>query len=207
MVFQSSNSLSLKLSEKICLKGHFDCLEDGDLNPRVTVKFIGEEAVDSGEVTREFFSEFFRGFSVYSTLVRGAYPNVTFRHNLEALSKGLFELFGKLVAIALVNGCPGPHFLTPVVAGFLLGIPQEPQLEEVPQECEFVSQLKNISSRCDEASFTDAVQKFPERFDMGYTKATVTFQDKDDLLNACIKHIVQSTLVIADTLGTTIWCP
>ena len=107
-------------------------LRGSNLKPRVIVKFIGEEAVDSGGVTRQFFSELFHGFSVYSTLVRGAYPNVTFRHNLEALSKGLFELFGKLVAIALVNGCPGPHFLTPIVAGFLLDIPQEPRLEEVP---------------------------------------------------------------------------
>ena len=73
---------------------------------------------------------------MYSTLVRGAYANVTFSHYLEALSKGLFELFGKLLAIALVNGCPGPHFLTPIVSRILSDIPQEPQLEEVPEECE-----------------------------------------------------------------------
>ena len=78
---------------------------------------------------------------MYSTLVRGAYPNVTFKQNLEALSKGLFELFGKFVAIAQLNGCPGPHILTPMVAGFLLYIPQELRLEEVPEECEFVNQL------------------------------------------------------------------
>ena len=182
----------IEITRKNIFKRAFECLEDDDLKPRVTIKFIGEEAVDSGGVTREFFSELFLGFSVYSTLIRGAYPNVTFRHNLEALSKGLFELFDKFVAIALLNGCPGPHFLTPMVAGFLLDIPQEPQLEEVPEECEFVNQLKNISSCCEEASFTDAVQKFPERFDMGYTKATVTFKDKNYLLNAFIKHIVLS---------------
>ena len=65
-------------------------------------------------------------------------------------------------------------------------------MEEVPEECEFVSQLKNIFSCFEEASFTDAVQKFPKRFDIGYSKATVTFEDKNDLLNACIKHIVLS---------------
>ena len=129
---------------------------------------------------------------MYSTLVRGAYPNVTFRHNLEALSKGLFELFDKFVAIAQLNGCPGPHFLTPMAAGFLLDIPQEPQLEGVPEECE--CQSTHISSCCEEASFTDAVQKFPERFDMGYTKATVTFEERNDLLNACMKHIVSSSV-------------
>ena len=141
MVFQSSNLLTLKLLKKNIVQRAFECLEDEDLKPRVTVKFIGEEAVDSGGVTREFFSELFLGFSVHSTLVRGAYPNVTFRHNLEALSKGLFELLGKFVAIAQLNGCPGPHFLTPMAAGFLLDIPQEAQLEGVPEECEFLNQL------------------------------------------------------------------
>ena len=87
-------------------------MEDEDVKPRLTVKLIGEDTIDSGGVTREFFSEFFRGFGVYSTLVRGTYPRITFRHNLEALVKGLFELFGKLVAFAIINGCPGPHFFT-----------------------------------------------------------------------------------------------
>ena len=52
--------------------------------------------------------------SVYNTPLRGAYPNVASRHNLVAWSKGLF---GTFVAIALVNGCPGPHFLTPMITG------------------------------------------------------------------------------------------
>ena len=40
--------------------------------------------------------------------------------------KLFFETFGKLVAVALLNGCPGPHFFTPMVAGFMLDTPQEP---------------------------------------------------------------------------------
>ena len=78
MVFQSSNLLTLKLLKKNIVQRAFECLEDEDLKPRVTVKFIGEEEVDSGGVKRDLFSELFLGFSVYSTLVRGAYPNVTF---------------------------------------------------------------------------------------------------------------------------------
>ena len=180
----------IEITRKNIVSKVFECLEDEDVKARVTVKFIGEDAVDSGGVTREFFSEFFRGFGVYSPLVRGTYPHITFRHNLEALDQGLFELFGKLVAIAIVNGCPGPHFFTPMVAGFILDIPQEPDLDEVPDECEFLPHLNNVSSSCDKASFVDAVNSFPERFDMGYTKATVTLEDKNDLLQACIKHIV-----------------
>ena len=171
----------------------FECIEDEDLKARVSVKFIGKDAIDSGGVTREFFSELFRGFGVYSMLVRGTYPHITFRHNLEAVAKGLFETFGKLVAIALLNGCPGPHFFTPMVAGFILDIPQEPHLTEVPDDCEFLTHLTNISNCSDEASFISAVKSFPERFDMGYTKATITFEDKNELLmNACVKHVVLS---------------
>ena len=104
---------------------------------------------------------------MYSALVRGAYPHITFRPNLEALAKGMFKMFGKLVAVALLNGCPGPRFCSPLVAGFVLDIHQEPHLDEVPDECEFLTQVKRISSCCDEVSFTDAVKQFLERFDMG----------------------------------------
>lgn len=182
----------IEITRKDIVTRTFECIEDEDLKARVSVKFIGEDAIDSGGVTREFFSELFRGFGVYSMLVRGTYPHITFRHNLEAVAKGLFETFGKLVAIALVNGCPGPHFFTPMVAGFILDIPREPHLTEVPDDCEFLTQLTNISNCSDEASFISAVNSFPERFDMGYTKATVTFEDKNELLNACVKHVVLS---------------
>ena len=100
----------IEITRKNIVSRILECLEDEDVKARATVQFIGEDAIDSGGVTREFFSEFFRGFGVYSTLVRGTYPRITFRHNLEALDKGLFELFGKPVAIAIINGCPGPHF-------------------------------------------------------------------------------------------------
>lgn len=184
----------IEITRKKIVTRALECLEYEDLKPRVTVKFIREEAVDSGGVTRKFFSELFLGFGVYSALVRGAYPRITFRHNLEALAKGLFEMFGKLVADALLNGCPGPHFFSPLVAGFVLDIHQEPHLDEVPEECEFLTQLKRISSCCNEVSLTDAIEEFPERFDMGYTTATVIFENKNDLLNACVKYIVLSSV-------------
>ena len=182
----------IEITRKDIVTRAFECIEDEDLKARVSVKFIGEDAIDSGGVTREFFSELFRGFGVYSMLVRGTYPHITVGHNLEAVAKGLFETFGKLVAIALVNGCPGPHFFSPMVAGFILDIPREPHLTEVPDDCEFLTQLTNISNCSDEASFISAVNSFPECFDMGYTKATVTFEDKNELLSACVKHVVLS---------------
>ena len=126
--FSTEQFTLIEITRKNIVTRVFECLEDEDLKARISVKFIGEEAIDSGGVTREFFSEFFCGFGLHATLVRGKYPHITFRHNLDAVAKGLFEMFGKLVAIALLNGCPGPHFFTPMVAGFILDIPQKPEL-------------------------------------------------------------------------------
>ena len=188
--FPNEQFTLIEITRKDIVTRTFECIEDEDLKARVSVKFIGEDAIDSGGVTREFFLELFHGLGVYSMLLRGTYPHITFRHNLEAMAQALFETFGKLVAIALLNGCPGPHFFTPMVAGFILDIPQEPHLTEVPDDCEFLTQLTNISECSNEASFISAVNPFPERFDMGYTKATLTFEDKNELLNACVKHVV-----------------
>ena len=111
--------------------------------------------------------------------------------NIEA-SVWNIELFGKLVAVALVNGCPGPHFFCPLLAGYLLDVEKKPTLDEIPKDCEFLGQIRKVSESCDEESFAHAVNGFPERFDMGYTKAVVKLQDKDELVSACIKHVVIS---------------
>ena len=83
----------IEITRKDIVTRTFECIKNEDLKARVSVKFIGEDAIDSGGVTREFFSDLFRRFGVYSTLVRGIYPHITFRQNLEAVAKGLFETF------------------------------------------------------------------------------------------------------------------
>lgn len=126
---------------------------------------------------------------MYSKLVRGTYPHITLRHNLDAMAKGLFEMFGKLVDIALLKDCPGPHFFTPMVTGFISDIPKKPHLTEVPDEYEFKTQLTSISTCNDEASSISLANSFPELFDTGYAKAIVTLEDKNELVNAYVKHV------------------
>lgn len=116
----------------------FECIEDEDFKVRVFVKFIGEDVIDFGGVIREFFSEFFRGFGVYSMLVRGTYFYIIFRYNLEVVVKGFFEIFGKFVVIVFVNGCLGFYFFTLMVVGFILDIFRELYLIEVLDDCEFL---------------------------------------------------------------------
>lgn len=55
-----------------------ECLGDECVNAQDVVKFIGKEAVDTGWVLREYFSELFRGISGCSAFIYGTYPNITF---------------------------------------------------------------------------------------------------------------------------------
>ena len=74
-----------------------------------------------------------------------------------------------------------------MVARFTSGILQEPNLDEVPDEGEFLSQPNNISTCNDKAQLINAIGSFPERFGMGYNIETVTLEYKSDLLNAYVK--------------------
>ena len=184
----------IEVTRKHLVERTFEQLKDEDIKGRVIVKFIGEEAVDTGGVTREFFTNFFQGILNSGNIFRGTYPNLTFRHNLNALEEGQFEMFGKLTALALLNRCPGPHFLCHSVASFILEKSVDVILDEVPQESEFKTKLAQIQSCNCEDELLVLVNSFLERFDMGYTKPIVTLKDKDDLIRFCSKHIVISSV-------------
>lgn len=130
-----------------------------------------------------------KGLAAAGEIVRGTYPNLTFRHNLTALREGKFESLGKLVAVALVNNCPGPHCFSVLLANALFNInsSESISLSDVPQECEYLPQLKKIHDSTDEESFSQSVNEFPERFDLGCTKA-VRINDKEELIDMCVRH-------------------
>ena len=185
----------VEVTRKHLVERTFEILKDeDDIKGRVIVKFIGEEAVDTGGVTREFFTNLFQSMLGNGNIFRGSYPNLTFRHNLHALEEGHYEMFGKLTAIALLNGCPGPHFLCHSLASFILDNPVEVVLDEVPAESEFKTKLIQIQGCNNESELSNIVSSFPERFDMGYTKPVITLNHKDDLIRFCSKHIVISSV-------------
>lgn len=76
--------------------------------------------------------------------------------------------FGKLIALALLNGCPGPHFLCQSVASFInLDNSIEVVLNEVPTESEIKAELLEIRSCNIQAEVSDLVNSFLEKVDMG----------------------------------------
>lgn len=135
--YDAGDYTSIEITRKNIVSKTFEFLEDEVIKAHIIVRFIGEEGIDTGGVTREFFSDFFKGLAAAGEIVRGTYPNLTFRHNLTALREGKFESLGKLVAVALVNNCPGPHCFSVLLANALFNInsSESISLSDVPQEC------------------------------------------------------------------------
>ena len=62
----------IEITRKDIVTRTFECIEDEDLKARVSVKFIGEDAIDSGGVTREFFCRNFFAGLLYIVCWSGA---------------------------------------------------------------------------------------------------------------------------------------
>ena len=84
------------------------------------VRFIGEPAVDVGGPRQELFRLFFESLgeagSIFNVLSKGILPI----HNVLALSKKVYEVCRKIIAIAIVHGSQKPQCLAPEAAYFMV---------------------------------------------------------------------------------------
>ena len=90
-----------------------------DVSKIIKVRFIGEEAVDTGGPQREFFylvlREMFR-----SSLFQG-YPSHTVPlHNVEAVASNIFYNIGKILATCIVQGGEAPVCFSKAMADYLI---------------------------------------------------------------------------------------
>ena len=162
-----------------------------DFNLPLHVRFTGEEAVDLDGPKREFFSVLFRGLE-QQRIVAGSPPCLTFSHDILAYEGKEYEICGVLVALSLLNGCSGPHNLSPSLVQYIL--------HEDKQFCKFkIGEIPNsyIRSKCqeleetlEEKDFSENVLALDERFDAGFNKASVSFGDKEKLLQTIAYHYV-----------------
>ena len=83
------------------------------INP-ITVEFVGEEAIDGGGPLRELYTIFYG--NAPGKLLYGPEKNYSFMYDAHRNEKCHFYLFGKFVAIGLLQEAPGPHcFCKPLV--------------------------------------------------------------------------------------------
>ena len=75
-----------------------------------TLAFLGEPAVDDGGPRREFFMLFMNSLNSQESLFEGPLDKRVLRHNTRALDKDVYKIVGKIIALSVVNGGPGPIF-------------------------------------------------------------------------------------------------
>ena len=90
-----------------------------DVSKMLKVRFVEEEAVDTGGLRREFFHLLIRE-TFRSSLFQG-YPNYTVPvHNVEALASNKFFMIGKMLATCIVQGGEAPVCFSEAVADYLV---------------------------------------------------------------------------------------
>ena len=197
--YQSSKSIDFYVQRSRVLKNVFEELRDQNFETsKLSVQFVGEPAADTGGPTREMFSIAFQQ-ATNSRFTRGSFPAMTLMHDQLALAEGEYRMFGQLVALALLNGGCGPHFLLPSLIHFILGTDDDQDvtsvIQQLPQDnLEIKKKLEDLNSCNNPEQWNESMSNFDERFDMGINSASVPFEKKEETLKAAVKHIMVSSV-------------
>ena len=195
---ETEKEIQFFVQRRYVLKNAFEDVKTSKMiTSKMSVEFVGEPTVDTGGPTKEMFSIAFCQ-SIDCKLTRGAFPYITFLHDQNALVDGYYKAFGQLVALSLLNGASGPHIFSSCLANFILGMEKkcigEEVIKEIPgDQAEIVVKLRSLNSCTNPDEWTKALIIFEERFDMGINKATVSFEEKEELIRAAAKHIMISS--------------
>ncbi len=100
----------------------------------IKVSFIGESSVDEGGPRREFFQLTLKETFTTLGLFAGWPSNLVPLHNVEAVTKNLYFVIGKLIATCLVQGGQAPACFCKGVADYLIfdEVRSIPCLEDIP---------------------------------------------------------------------------
>ncbi|XP_052215903.1 uncharacterized protein LOC127834252 isoform X5 [Dreissena polymorpha] len=109
------------------------------------VKFSGEIGEDQGGPRREFFRLALKALQD-SGFFEGPETTKIFSHNISLLDTDQYRVIGRLVALSLVHGGPGIHFLHPDLYNLMVGKPSKMEdLEELlpATTCDMLQQLRD----------------------------------------------------------------
>ena len=173
-------------------KRELESLEEKEWCPQFKVTFLGEAGADTGGLSREFVSLFYQNAAV-SNLVQVTEPFLTLNHDLAALEKGRFKLFGRFIGLALLNGHQGPQFFSQTLVNHILGLKPVSDLNilinQLPSHLDVLKSKLQVMAKCtDESAFANLIEQLPERYDFGFSKHNVSVEDKPQLVQAATKH-------------------
>ena len=158
----------------------------------ITVEFVGEEAIDDGGPLRELYTIFYD--NVPGGLLYGPEKNYWFMHDAHRNEKCHFYLFGKFVAIGLLQEAPRPHCFCKSLLEYILSDDVTVstitvQLTDVPV-LEVMEMLEAISNAQSEEELASCLKDFEERIVSGCNKFLIKLSDKDDLFQKVSRYYV-----------------
>ena len=196
-VFQSTNissseSTSLNGNITISRKSVFSSTQRAIERKRFTffkpviVAFAGEEAVDDGGPTREFFRLLMREISE-SSIFHGSW----FSHDLGLLTSSRYELAGKLVAWSILHGGSGPRCLSSV--GYDLQQSVQISLADgvnAINDVDMKRMLQEFMTCSSEDTFTSLVNQHGEKIaEFGYPKIfCCNLSNKNEMIMSLLKQ-------------------
>ena len=172
--------------------------DDNVKTTQMTVRFIGEPAVDTGGPAREMFTIAFKQVAE-SGITRGEVPNLTFMHDQRALNSCHFKVLGELVASSLLKCGIGPHFFCPIIAHYIIGKEYKPALSDLlaqlPEESRKVREkLTSLLASESEESWNNEMSSFDERFEMGINNVSIPIERKEEFAKSVVRHIMISSV-------------
>ena len=90
-----------------------------DEKKHVRITFIGESAVDGGGPRREFFMLLMNAIRENNSHLDGHSSTRILRHNITALQEELYLCMGKMIALSIIHGGPGPSYFAECVVDYL----------------------------------------------------------------------------------------
>ena len=151
----------------------------------IRIAFTGEEAVDAGGPNREYFSLVFD--DIEKVLMNGPENCLTFIHDFKKLEDMEFELFGKIVALSLLQDCPGPRNFHKALSSCILNGPEIDVTVTDVSDYDIQCKLIEIKE-CTEENFDKLLSAFPERFYAGVTQYKVSFSEREKFVSNVSKH-------------------
>ena len=117
-----------------------------DVTKPLNVEFVGlgENGVDAGGITREYFNLLMEGIKQRSsngiTLLEGNLGHLVPIHDYELLSSGLFIIVGKMILHAVLNNCTGISGISPAVVKYIATGRRDSaveviSLDDIPDPC------------------------------------------------------------------------
>ncbi len=157
------------------------------------VTFVGESGIDTGGLSREFFTLLYSSLAE-SSLVSGKPPMLTLSHIQALLESGKYEALGWALSLALLGGFHVPQFFSKSLVNFILQRKDtrdsESLIAEFPDSMPVLKdKLLAIQKSSEIGVFNEIVSpaNFPEIYEIGYRKK-VEFFNKADIIHEVFQH-------------------